>query len=300
MSSRVPVLLMDYGGPSADLAEVRAYLTRLFSDPVILPVPWGLRHTLARFIAWRRAPHSLKKYQSIDGSPVPAEVESLRQALQAELGEAYEVHTAFRYGPPLVQDVVEELISAGHDHVVVAPTFPQWSAATWGTFLGAIHGIDATPITPWGEDEGLVDALVATMEPMVGQDTHVLFTAHGLPQKMVDRGDPYADQIQATAEAVGARLPCPWSLAFQSRLGPVEWLRPYMEEEIARLGEAGVEHLVVSPLSFSTENLETRWDLDREAAEAAAQAGISRYDRAPAPGAALAPVLAQRVREVSP
>ena len=107
------------------------------------------------------------------------------------------------------------------------------------------------------------------------------------------------DRIDVRSEAVGARLDAPWSLAFQSRLGPVEWLRPYLEDEIAALGAAGVAHLVVAPVSFATENLETRWDLDREAADLAREAGIGRYDRAPAPGPALAPVLAARVREVS-
>ncbi len=115
---------------------------------------------------------------------------------------------------------------------------------------------------------------------------HLLFTAHGLPVRVIERGDPYVEQVERTVEALTARLgsSLPVSLAFQSRLGPVEWVGPHIDDEIRRLAAEGVRTLVAAPVTFTCENLETLWDLDREMAELSRSCGIETWRRAPAPG----------------
>jgi ferrochelatase len=145
---------------------------------------------------------------------------------------------------------------------------------------------------PWVEassyaaGEGFIEALVDGIRPVLDGADHLVLTAHGLPRRVVQAGDPYVDQVRQTVAALKLRLAgeVPCSLAFQSRLGPVAWVGPHLDDEIRRLADGGVRCLAVAPVSFACENLETLWDLDREMARLAADCGISCYRRAPAPG----------------
>lgn len=309
---RIGVLLLDFGGPLSE-ADVEPYLRRLFSDPAILPVPDLVRPLLARLIARRRAPVARSHYAAIGGgSPEPAAIAEMASALGDHLAAevpdvAWDVRPAFTYAPPLVDDVVAAL--AGRvDGTVALPAFPQRSWATTDAALAAVrragHRADVPTLAELGSfptEGGLLDALGAGLLPRVGPGSHVLFVAHGIPMRNERRGDPYVAEVRATVDALAARLPpgTPWSLAFQSRLGPVAWVGPFLEDEVARLGAAGVASLVVAPVSFLVENLETLYDLDTEAPDLVAAAGIRDYRRAPAPGPhpALIRALGHRVRQ---
>jgi len=305
----VGVVLMDYGGPE-DLAGVARFLARLLGDPAILPLPPVIRPMVAHLIARRRTPHAMDKYRAIGGSsPLPAQVRALGSALGVHLGPDYLVRHAFRYCAPSPAQVVDELVGAV-DRAVVLPLFPQHSGATTDTCLRAFtaaatgSGLTWTAVPSFPEQTGFLDAVMEGTLPLVEDGCHVLFVAHGLPRRSVDRGDPYVDEVRRTADQLGSRLPTgtTWSLAFQSRLGPVEWVRPYLEDEIARLADEGIPALVVVPVSFVTENLETRYDLDIEAADLASSVGLATYRRAPAPGRseALVAALADLVRAAAP
>ncbi len=292
MSDQVAVLLLDFGGPTS-LDQVRPYLQRLMSDPAILPLPALLRPLVARQVAARRASSSAERYRLIGGrSPIHEQVQEQVRQLQQCLGPSYAVRHAFRHSPPFVEDVARQLSGEGLRRVVGLPLFPQRSWTTTGSCLQALdaalkqEGLELAAAPSFPEGEGFVDALAAFVLPLLSSDSYVLMVAHGLPRRSARMGDPYPGEVRATAQALGKRLPpgTEWSLAYQSRIGPVEWLRPYLEDEIPRLLKEGVRSLVVAPISFACENLETRYDLDLEARQLAESRGCLAYHRALTPG----------------
>ncbi len=284
------LLLMDYGAPGTD-AEVRPFIASLLSDPAILPLPPGLRQALAHGIALRRAPRVTRRYQAIGGSPLPAAVQALADALGERMGPPFEVRPAYCHAAPQIPAVLAELAEAGVERVVGLPLFPQRSFTTSDLCQRLLleaatrFGLAATVAPDFAVASGFVQAVTEGLLPLLGPASHVLMVAHGLPQRLERAGDPYPTRVRESAEAVARLLPVglPWSLAFQSRLGPAAWTGPYLEDELERLATEGARDLVLLPLSFACENLETLWDLDRVAAERAVELGISRVVRAPAP-----------------
>jgi len=283
------VLLANLGGPERP-EDVAPFIEALLADPLVVPLPWPLRPLLARLVSRRRGPRVIEHYRAIGGaSPVRRHTEAQGAALAALLGdEVSMVRTVLRYSPPRAADVLAEIAAAGVREAVVVPLYPQWSSATGGSALADIAaaaaraGIVVRPIPSFPASSGFIAALAERTLPHLEPGCHVLLTAHGLPQRIVDRGDPYVAEVRATATALERALPrgTRTSLAFQSRLGPAEWTRPYLVDEVGRLAAEGVRSLVVVPLSFVCENLETLYELDIEVAALAAEAGIVRFRRA--------------------
>lgn len=288
----VGVLLLNMGGP-VDLDGIRPFLTRLFSDPRMLPAPAAVRAPLARFLAWRRAPKVAEKYRAIGGgSPVGGESCRQAAALGERLGPKFLVHPLFRYSGPGPADVLARLRDRGVRRLVALPAYPQWSGTTSGSSVDHLareadrRGMAWREVPSYPDGEAFIDALCDGIRPLLHGAEHLLLTAHGLPRRVVAAGDPYEEQVRRTGAALERRLrhrvPC--SLAYQSRLGPVAWIGPHLDDEIRRLAAGGIRRLVVAPVSFACENLETLWDLDREMARLATDCGIESYRRAPAPG----------------
>jgi protoporphyrin/coproporphyrin ferrochelatase len=289
----VGVALLNMGGP-ADLDAVEPFLRELFSDPAILGAPWPVRPLLASWIARRRAPHSRIRYaRHGDASPLLAATAEQARALEAQLG--CPVVVAMRYGRPTSDEALEELATRGISRVIALPLYPQYSTTTSATSLAALRDavgqreLEIAEVASYPELPGLVDALARAAAARLEQagdapGIHLLFAAHGIPLSRVRGGDPYPEQVNATARAVAERLDVPWSLGFQSRVGPVRWLEPSVDEEVDRLAGEGIGVLVVQPLTFVSENLETLDDLDRELADRAAERGIGRFLRGAAPG----------------
>jgi ferrochelatase len=280
------------GGP-ANEHEIAGYLRRLLSDPEIMPLPWPLRTLLARRIARRRAPHTAEHYRAIGGaSPIADETRVQAEALARELGSGFRVRYAFRYSEPGAEQVTASLAHEGVRRLVALPAYPQWSRTTSGSATDDLGraarkaGLDLTVARSYPQGPGFVDALWDQAGALLADSTHVVFSAHGLPLRIVRAGDPYVDEIEKTVAALAARLPAdtPYSLAFQSRMGMAEWTRPYLADEIQRLGQDGVNAVLVVPVSFACENLETLYELDIEIAALARRCGILAYRRAPAPG----------------
>jgi protoporphyrin/coproporphyrin ferrochelatase len=297
LASDVGVVLLNMGGPESE-EDVRPFLQELFNDPAILGVPWPVRPLLAGFIAWRRAPHSRERYRRLGGSsPLLGACAEQARALEALLG--CPVRAAMRYRHPSAAEALDSLQRRGAQRVIALPLFPQFSTTTTATALDAIGraadaiSMDLASVEAYPALDGLIEALAeavteaAASLPALGDvGAHLLFVAHGIPLSRVRRGDPYPDQVATTASAVVDRLgiDLPWSLAFQSRVGPARWLEPDMEDEVRRLADQGVRALVVQPLSFTSENLETLDDLDRDLAEVARDARITLFRRGAAPG----------------
>lgn len=290
------VLLLNMGGPDT-LADIEGYLRRLFSDPDIirLPLGRGVQERLARFIARRRAPRVRDRYRSIGGgSPLREETRRQAEGLSQRLG--LPVRFAMRYSEPFIGPVVREMATGNGTRLVVVPLFPQYSLTTSGSAIRELkaHLADSAGVRivkDHHDHPAYIDTLVGLLrETAAGLDParkgHLIFAAHSIPLRYVREGDPYVEQIRATARRIAgtADLGLDWTLAFQSRVGPVRWQGPQLEEILPRLVAMGVRQLVVQPLSFVSENLETLYDLDSVFRERCRAAGIETYLRVPTPG----------------
>lgn len=313
---KVAVIAMNLGGPDSPEA-VEPFLFNLFSDPHLIQLPLGFlwQKWLARRIASRRAPESRRNYERIGGrSPILELTLAQARALQAELGEGFSVHVAMRYWHPFPEEAVEQVLAEGARRVVALPLYPHRSITTSGTAMHALrralarrapwlplHEVCCFPEAP-GFVQAWADAIREVLDSIPEERrrrAHILFSAHSLPRSIVDDGDPYVAHVEATVREVMARLgDLPHSLAYQSRATRAKWLEPATEDELARLGRAGAEDVVVVPIAFVTEHVETLFELDILLREPALQAGIRHYHRVRVPY--LAPsfisALAEKVR----
>ena len=310
-SSQIGVVLLNLGGPD-DLESVGPFLVNLFSDREIIELPGGaaLQPMLARLIAKVRGPAVRRNYALIGGgSPqlriTRAQAEALETRLNADAtGERYRVYVAMRYSRPSAADVFAAITASGITRVVTLTLFPQYSNATTGSSRREFDRVLASP--PWRElrsgleiahineyaaDPRYLDALAETVKSTwrsIPEDRRsravLLFSAHSLPQRFIDAGDPYVAQINATRLGILARLglPNPQLLGYQSRTGPVRWLGPGTDEMLIELGRQGVKDVVVVPLSFVSDHIETLYEVDVLFADLARRAGIAGYYRTPA------------------
>jgi len=295
---RVAVVLTNLGGPDGPDA-VKPFLFNLFNDPAIIGLPGIVRTPLARLISSRREKSAQANYALMGGGS-PLLPETLKQAAalsealaDAAPGDETEVFIAMRYWHPLTADTARAVAEFQPDHVVLLPLYPQFSTTTTASSLkawreayrgpGELHAVCCYP-----DAEGLIEAqarlIRETMDKADGQPVRVLFSAHGIPEKLVAAGDPYQAQVEATVAAVVARMGLTdWAICYQSRVGPLKWLGPSTPEAVEQAGRDGVGAVVV-PVAFVSEHIETLVELDHEYAELAGQVGCAPYLRAPAVG----------------
>ncbi len=299
------VILFNLGGPDAPEA-VKPFLFNLFNDRAIITLPNPFRWLIAKLISTRRAPVAQKIYALIGGkSPILEETEAQRVALQAALGGNHKVFTCMRYWHPRADAVMAQIRAMRPERILLLPLYPQFSTTTTGSSYQEIRGLleayapeqgAAVPSdllccypTQPGFVQAHVESIHATLQAIEGTaPLRLLFSAHGLPQKIVDAGDPYAWQVERTVEAVLAGLAVlghrpDWALSYQSRVGPMKWLGPSTESEIARAGKEGVG-LVVVPIAFVSEHSETLVELDIEYRHLAEEQHVPAYHRVPALG----------------
>lgn len=294
--NRTAVVIYNLGGPDSPEA-VRPFLRNLFSDPMILRVPAPIRWLLAMFISWRRTPVAKEIYEEIGGrSPILPETQKQASALQSILGENYKVFVAMRYWHPFAETVAKDVANWQPDNVVLLPLYPQFSTTTTESFTRVWHSATAaaglsaptSEICCWPEVDGFTKTVARMTDAAIDQLSEkepfrVLFSAHGLPKKIVDAGDPYAHQVERTAAAIRGQMrhtTIDHLVCYQSRVGPLEWIQPYTEDEIKKAG-AEKRSLVVVPVAFVSEHSETLVELDIEYAELAASAGVPEYMRVP-------------------
>jgi len=302
---RTLAVLLQMGGPSS-LAEVQPFLEHLLSDPAILRVPRLLRLPLARWIARRRAPSVREIYRSLGGgSPIGAITEAQARGLRQELvrrGLDLQVRVAMRYVPPRAEDGIRDAVAAGVRRLVLLPLYPQFSTTTTGSSLAEFRaaasrlGLDAEirEVEDYPDHplyvQALADQVRRTLDevpPDLRDRTRILWSAHGLPERYVRAGDPYPRRVERTVAAVEALLAGsgpipPGRICWQSRVGPVRWLRPSTEETVLEEGRQGTRALVVVPVSFVSDHLETLYELDVLVRGIAARAGIVGFHRVPA------------------
>lgn len=294
---RTAVVLLNLGAPDRPSA-VRPFLRNMFSDPAILSVPGPLRWLLARLIAGLRARKAHPIYARLGGgSPLLPNTQAQAAALEKSLGPDARVFVSMRYWHPFSGESIQAVKAYAPDRVVLLPLYPQFSGTTTGSSFkdwrreavraglsAPVHEVCCYPRAP-----GWVDAVAELVRRGIDQAApagrpRVLFSAHGLPEKVIAGGDPYQWQVERTVEAVVAALGVAgldWSVCYQSRVGPLAWIGPSAEEEIDRAGRDGVP-VVVVPIAFVSEHSETLVELDIEYRHRAERNGVPRYVRVPA------------------
>ncbi len=291
------VVLFNLGGPDGP-AAVEPFLFNLFYDPAIIRLPTPLRWLVAKLISRRRAPVAQEIYAFLGGSsPILPQTKAQAEALENKLNEggtdSYKTFICMRYWHPFAADVAQEVKNWAPDDVILLPLYPQFSSTTsassikeWQEAAKKI-GLD-TPtagLCCYPTIAGLISAYADLIAPKLaevsGKPARLLFSAHGLPQKIVDQGDPYQWQVERTAEKVVEKLGLEnldWKVCYQSRVGPMKWLEPSTETEIHRAGEEGIS-LVIVPIAFVSEHSETLVELDIEYAKLAKEVGVDEYHR---------------------
>lgn len=294
----VAVVLFNLGGPDGPDA-VEPFLFNLFSDPAIISLPGLVRRPLARLIARRRAPVAREIYAKMGGaSPILANTEAQARALEARLrdvGLAATVFIAMRYWRPFADETARAVAAMKPAQVVLLPLYPQFSTTTTASSLAnwraaaraAGLACETRAICCYPAERGFVAALAEAIRETLagwrGRPPRILFSAHGLPKKVIRRGDPYQWQVERTAAAVAAALGDAASdrvVCYQSRVGPLEWIGPATADEIRRAGRDGVP-VLVAPIAFVSEHSETLVELDVEYRHLAEKAGVPAYLRAP-------------------
>ncbi len=299
------IVMLNLGGPS-DLDAVEPFLVRLFQDRELMRLP--AQRTLGGFIARRRAPRVRKLYAAIGGgSPILRHTEAQGRGMVERLDRIspatapHRFYVAFRYAPPFAEDALRAMRADGVGRAVAFSQYPQWSCTTTGSSLnelwraGARLGLEDafewSIIDRWPVHPGFVRAVAETVReglaefPAEARDrVLLLFSAHSLPLSVIDRGDAYPQEVGASVHAVMQALGFshPYLLAYQSAVGPVRWLGPSTESVIRQLGARGQRHVLVVPIAFTSDHIETLSELDREYGHVAREAGITHYRRAAA------------------
>ncbi|HET6520706.1 MAG TPA: ferrochelatase, partial [Geminicoccaceae bacterium] len=294
--NKVAIVLMNLGGPDR-LESVPPFLFNLFYDPAITEMPAPFRWVFARLITRRRQAAVKENYRLMGGkTPLLEETAAQARALEAALAGdqlgAAEVRcfVAMRYWHPFSEAAAREVEAFGPDRILLLPLYPQYSAATTGSSLAAWReaaakvGLDGTPtrtVCCYPTEPGFVRAHADLIRRGLakaagsGGRPRLLFSAHGLPEAFIRKGDPYRWQIEQTCAAVVEELAVPdldWLICYQSRVGPQKWIEPYTDAEVERAGRDGVP-VVMTPIAFVSEHIETLVEMDDEYAKLAREAG---------------------------
>ncbi|EGG03916.1 uncharacterized protein MELLADRAFT_49320 [Melampsora larici-populina 98AG31] len=298
------VVLMNMGGPRT-VDETGDFLSRLFHDGDLIPLPF--QSTLAPFIAKRRTPKIEEQYAKIGGgSPILRWTTEQGEGMCKLLDELspqtapHRPYVAFRYARPLTEDCLETMTQDGVTRAVAFSQYPQYSCSTTGSSLNELYrqlikksesekrSIEWSVIDRWPTHPGLVEAFaqhietsLATYDPTVRSNVILLFSAHSLPMSVVNRGDTYPSEVAATVHAVMHRLKHknPYRLVWQSQVGPSAWLGPQTIDAIKGYAKKGVNDLLLVPIAFTSDHIETLFELDLEYIEEAKEMGMTGVKR---------------------
>lgn len=292
------LILLNMGGPDS-LNAVRPFLYNLFSDRELIQLPAGrwLQKPFARMISRVRAKQVIENYRTIGGkSPLLEWTQKQANGIAQQL-ENVRPYVIMRYWHPFAAEVLAEIKRAGIEQAVVLSLYPHYTRATTGSSVNDFKRAAAEVypelsyrlIEDWHDWPGYLDALanrvregLSGFHELLRDEVQILFSAHALPQKFIDRGDPYQRQVETTAREVMQRVGSDnWGIAYQSRSGPVKWMEPDTEETIRQLADAGHRALLMVPISFVSDHIETLEEIDIQYRDLAANCGFQHFQRAP-------------------
>lgn len=294
--AKIAVVLYNLGGPDSPEA-VKPFLFNLFNDPFIIRKPAPIRWLLAKLISSRRAPVAQEIYAQIGGrSPILEETRKQADAVSKALdgNDEYRVFVAMRYWNPFAEECAADVKSYDPDRIVLLPLYPQFSTTTTESFLSVWNKVagklglicPTASFCCYPTENGFIEAIAALTRAEIDgagdrNSIRILFSAHGLPQKIITDGDPYQAQVEMTVAAIMEKMALPdldHVVCYQSRVGPIEWLRPYTDDEIRRAGGER-KTVIVVPVAFVSEHSETLVELDLEYEKLARDCGVAKYHR---------------------
>ena len=295
------VVLFNLGGPDKP-SSIQPFLFNLFNDPAIINLPNPIRWLLAKLISKRRAPVAEKIYAKIGGgSPLLELTKKQAAALEFKLNKNNKINSkvfiAMRYWHPMILATATSVKKFNPDEIILLPLYPQFSTTTTGSSFKGWKatikkiGLDkpTKEICCYPVDDKLVEAQTDLLRKELlktRQKVRVLFSAHGLPKKIIQNGDPYQWQIEQTAKSIATKAELKknsWSICYQSRVGPLEWIGPSLDNEIKKAAEDNIG-IIILPIAFVSEHSETLVELDIEYREMAIGLGVPYYGRVPAIG----------------
>eukprot|EP00406_Dinophysis_acuminata_P073800 CAMPEP_0179258918 /NCGR_PEP_ID=MMETSP0797-20121207/25559_1 /TAXON_ID=47934 /ORGANISM="Dinophysis acuminata, Strain DAEP01" /LENGTH=361 /DNA_ID=CAMNT_0020966957 /DNA_START=51 /DNA_END=1136 /DNA_ORIENTATION=- len=291
------VVLLNLGGPTS-MDEVRPFLFSLFNDPATIDLPNPFRYLLATLLSSSRYKEASKIYETLGGkSPLLEETQKQADALSNLFeGNSTRVFVAMRHATPRTEECFAKVRAWGPEEVILLPLYPQFSVTTTGSGVEAWRELEdehrwypkTSAVCCYPTMEGFIDPLVADIKAHYEKakefgNPQVILSAHGLPEVVVAKGDPYQAQVEATGNAIIEKLDMPGldaSIAYQSRVGPLPWIQPYTEEVLVEASRAK-RPIIMVPIAFVSEHSETLVELDIEYGELAAEAGTPAYFRVP-------------------
>lgn len=289
---KIAVVLFNLGGPICE-KDIPSFLFSLFYDPAILSLPNPIRYLLAKVITKARLPKAKAIYAQLGGgSPLLQNTHDQALALEKELGEGYRVFVVMRHAPPFAASVFKDVKAYAPDELVLLPLYPQYSTTTTESAFNVWErvtkewNVSTKFILSYPTQDGFLKALRDLTLPLYKKAQHygspqILFTAHGLPERTIRKGDPYQRQVEETAAELAERLSLKeMILCYQSRVGPLKWIGPSLEEEIIKASRHK-RPLVLVPLSFVSEHSETLVELDITLRNLALKEGCPAYERVP-------------------
>ena len=295
------IILFNLGGPDK-LENVEPFLFNLFNDPAILDLPTFLRYPLAKLISNRRAPVAKKIYAELGGSsPILKLTREQSDALEIKLNQTqeedeYKCFIIMRCWNPRAKDVIKDIQLYDPDEVVLMPLYPQYSAATSGSSIKEWkdvckknnYHVKTSTICCYPTDQNFINAHTKEIIKKIKdlKNFKLIFSAHGLPEKNIKKGDPYQWQVEQSVKKIVESLNdenLDWILSYQSRVGPLKWIGPSTETIIIENSKIG-KHIVLVPIAFVSEHSETLVELDIEYKEIADANGCKNYTRVPALG----------------
>ncbi|HOX51409.1 MAG TPA: ferrochelatase [Fibrobacteria bacterium] len=315
------LLLSNLGSPrDPSTGAVQAYLRQFLTDGRVIDIPWLWRQLLVRgVIAPLRAPRSARAYAKVwtpEGSPLLVHTRALAAGVRETLGADWRVAPGMRYGDPSLEAGLRELVQAGCERIVVLPLYPQFAEATTGSTVARLRQVLGKEsaasrlelVPPFYDSPGFIESVACGIRPLLGPDSHLLLSYHGLPERQILKANPsggclrgnccddpsrarggcYKAQCRATSKALAAHLGLAedrWTESFQSRLGRIPWIGPSTEETARRLAREGVKHLVVATPSFVADCLETLEEIGMGLGETFREAGGATFRVAPCPNA---------------
>ena len=289
---KIGIVLLNMGGPDS-LDAVEPFLYNLFSDHDIIQIPKLIQKPVAFLISKFRAKSTRKYYEAMGGkSPQKEQTLEQAKALQNALGEKYKVVIAMRYWHPFTEEALKELFKDEIEKIILLPLYPQYSSTTTGSSFNEFDrvykkfkkDVPIVKIKDFYNHPLYIKAMVENIKESLPEhkDYYFLFSAHSLPVKVIEKGDPYQRQTEETVRLIMKHFPeNKYSLAYQSKVGPVKWLEPMTDEMIKELAEKGIKKLAVIPVSFVSEHSETLYELDIQYGELAKEVGIEDYKRIP-------------------
>lgn len=268
------VLLVNMGSPSSQ-KEMKQFLFNMFSDVAILPFPAIPRNLLAFIISNIRYRSSWKKYELIGGSPLIESMSSISASLAKELGTDYQVSSAYSYSLPTIQTGIEELSGKDIKVIKVIPMFPQSSFSTTESVKRDFTKVEKkypdiqiSIMKPFSENKNFIAYWASLIQETIAKNKYknptLLFSAHAIPTYQVEKGDTYVDEINASANSIATKLGLPYKVSFQSKIGKVKWVEPNTKDCLKGMKDEGCDEIILIPISFVNENLETLFDQDVE------------------------------------